>query len=142
MPNPPAMAIQQPTAFVRQRLPWLMLVFGMLLAWAMLGHSQPVTAHLASAAQAPVLVSPDRGHPDDLPDLVAIAESGAESFRSARQRPVDTPAPPTTAPVAAPARMFVAAAADTLLQHALERSHRYPPAPYLLLNPGHAPPLA
>lgn len=139
MPNLPSTAIQRPTAFVRQRLPWLMLVFGMLLAWAMLGHVAPATASVPALADAVVLVSPDRGHPDDLPDLIAIAESGAESFRSARQRPVDTPVPPT-APVAAPAGMFVAAAADTLLQHAVERSHRYPPAPYLLLNPGHAPP--
>ncbi|WP_269791294.1 hypothetical protein [Stenotrophomonas sp. Iso1] len=140
MPNPPSSAIQQLTALVRQRLPWLMLVVGMLLAWTMLGHSLPATTS-ASSAEAQVLISPDRGHPDDLPDLVAIAESGAESSRSARQRPVDSHVPPT-APVAAPAGMFVAAATDTLLQHAVERSHRYPPALYLLLNPGHAPPLA
>ncbi|MGH8055164.1 MAG: hypothetical protein ACREP4_14735 [Stenotrophomonas sp.] len=141
MPTLPATAIQRPTAFVRQRLPWLMLVAGMLLVWAMLGHAKQVTTSVSLATVAPVLVSPDRGHPDELPDLVAIAESGAESSRSARSRPADTP-PPPTALVAAPAGMFVAAAADTLLQHALERSHRYPPAPYLLLNPGHAPPLA
>ncbi|WP_449467416.1 hypothetical protein [Stenotrophomonas humi] len=142
MPNLPFTAILRPTAFVRQRLPWLMLVFGMLLAWAMLGHALPAKVSVSPTAVAhEVLVSPDRGRPDGQPDLVAIAESGAESLRSARQRPVDTPAPPT-APVAAPARMFVAAATDTLLQHAVERSHRYPPAPYLLLNPGHAPPQA
>ncbi len=143
MSTKPAKAVALTVATVRQRMPWLMLALGMLMVLALLGHAAapPVAASLTHAMDQ-VQASPDRGHPGDLPDLVAIAESSAETLRSARPRPADTPPTPMTAPVAAPAGMFVAAATDTLLRHAVERTHRYPPAPYLLLNPGHAPPRA
>jgi hypothetical protein len=143
MPHPPSTALQRPAAFVLQRLPWLMLAFGLLLAWTMLaGHPSAAPDAMPSTGFDQVSAVPGGGHPADLPDMVAISESGAESSRTARPRP--TPADLLTSLMigVVPSRMFLAAATDTRLRHALERSHHYPAAPYLLLNPGHAPPLA
>ncbi len=142
MSHPPSTVLQRQAAFVRTRLPWLLLVFGLLLAWTVLGHAAPAASSLPGMGIDQVSASPEGGHPGDLPDMAAISEAGAEASRTPRPRPVLAGLLPQrllTAP--GPRRMFLAAATDTRLRHALERSHHYPQAPYLLLNPGHAPPL-
>lgn len=142
MPQLPSTAITRHAAFVRQRLPWLMLVFGLLLAVAMLGHATAAQAVPPGTGFDQVNVCPEGGHPGDLPDIAAISEAGAESSRTSRPRSALAGMLETLLIGIAPSQMFQAAATDTRLRHALERSHRYPQAPYLLLNPGHAPPLA
>lgn len=130
-------------ATVRRRLPWLMLVFGMLLVWAVAFQAKAVvTAPLAMESFDQVLASPEPGHPQQPLEMAAISESGSESSRLTRQRPAAMLSSPVPLAMFTPSRVFVTAASDTLLQHAVERAQRYPLAPYLLLNPGHAPPRA
>lgn len=143
MSSPSTKAQTLTVATVRQRLPWLMLVFGMLLVWAVAFQAKAVfTAPLAMEAFDQVLVSPEPGHPQQPLEMAAISESGGESSRLTRPRPAATLSSPVPLALFTPSRVFVTAASDTLLQHAVERAQRYPLAPYLLLNPGHAPPRA
>ncbi|PZU28791.1 MAG: hypothetical protein DI584_04805 [Stenotrophomonas sp.] len=126
---------------MRQRLPWLMLVFGMLLVWAVAFQAKAVVnAPLAMECFDQVLVSPEPGHPQHPLEMDAISESGGESSRLTRPRPAAILSSPVPLALFTPSRIFVTAASDTLLRHAVERAQRYPLAPYLLLNPGHAPP--
>lgn len=137
------MAIQRFAAQLRQRQPWLMLALGLPIAWAMLGHAVAAPGALAPSASVDrVSALPGGGQPGDLPDMAAISESGAESLRSARPRPASTGSLPPRALPAPPSRTFLSAATDTRLRQALESAHRYPRAPYLLINRGHAPPRA
>lgn len=132
----------QRRAATRQRLAWPMLVVGMLLTWMMFAATLPASATPVGTALAPqVVASPDGGCPPELPDLVAISEAKVETLRSPQPRGMDTP-PLLMPTLASPASTFVAATSTTLLQHAVLSTRRYPPAPYLRLNPGHAPPLA
>lgn len=142
MPRPFVTAISRPTAFVRSRLPWLMLVFGMLLALTLAGQAGAKPLPVANTAADLVSALPGGGQPDEVPAMAAISESGSEGSRSARPRPALTAALPALAIPAPPSRTFQAAATDTRLRHALERLHRYPQAPYLRVHPGHAPPRA
>lgn len=127
----------------RQRLPWLMLVFGMLLVIAVAFQAKAVSAApLVMDYFDQILVSPEPGHPQHPLEMAAISECGGESSRLTRQRPAAMlPGLVQLVPFT-PSRVFTTAASDTLLQHAVERAQRYPLAPYLLLNPGHAPPRA
>ncbi len=142
MPCPPVTAVQCHTAFVRSRLPWLMWVFGLLLALTLAGQAGATPFQVASTAVDRISALPDGGHPDGLPGLAAIPESGTESTRNARPRSALAGTLPMQARPAPPSRTFQAAATDTRLRHALERQHRYPQAPYLLIHRGHAPPRA
>ncbi|WP_282272225.1 hypothetical protein [Stenotrophomonas sp. PS02298] len=143
MSSPSAKAQLLTVATVRRRLPWLMLVFGMLLVWAVaLQAKAVVTALPAMEAFDRVLVSPEPGHPQHPLEMAAISESGGESSRLTRPRPAAMLSSPVPLVPFTPSRVFMTAASDTLLQHAVERAQRYPLAPYLLLNPGHAPPHA
>lgn len=130
-------------ATVRQRLPWLMLVFGMLLVWAVAFQARAVvTAPISVESFDQILASPEPGHPQQPLEMTAISESGSESSRLTRPRPAAMLSSPVPLFAFTPNRVFMTAASDTLLQHAVERAQRYPLAPYLLLNPGHAPPRA
>ncbi|HEX7990037.1 MAG TPA: hypothetical protein VF513_07730 [Stenotrophomonas sp.] len=143
MSSPSTKAQSLTVAAVRQRLPWLMLVFGMLLVWAVAFQAKAVvTAPLAVEAFDQVLASPEPGHPQHPLEMAAISETGGESSRLTRPRPAAMLSSPVPLALFTPSRIFVTAASDTLLQHAVERAQRYPLAPYLLLNPGHAPPRA
>ena len=128
-------------ANVRRRLPWLMLVFGMLLVWAVAMQAKAVvTAPVTMDGFDQILVSPEPGHPQQPLQMTAISESGGETSRVSKQRPAPTLSSPALPAPLTPNRVFLTAASETLLQHAVERAQRYPLAPYLLLNPGHAPP--
>lgn len=141
MSSPSTKAQTLTVATVRRRLPWLMLVFGMLLVWAMaLQAKGVVTVPVAMGGFDQILVSPEPGHPQQPLQMTAISESGAETSRLSKQRPAPMLSSPVLLAPLTPNRVFLTAASDTLLQHAVERAQRYPLAPYLLLNPGHAPP--
>ncbi len=141
MSRPSAKAVPLTVARVRQRLPLLVLLFGMLLVWTVgLQAKTAVAAPLAAAGIDQVLVSPDPGQPLQPLQMAAINEAGAETTRVVRQRTAVLPPCMVQPAPATPHRIFLTAASDTLLQHAVERAQRYPLAPYLLLNPGHAPP--
>ena len=143
MSSPSTKAQTLTVATVRRRLPWLMLVFGMLLVWAVAFQTKAVViAPPAMEAFDQVLVSPEPGHPQHPLEMAAISESGGESSRLTRPRPAAMLSSPVPLVPFTPSRVFMTAASDTLLQHAVERAQRYPLAPYLLLNPGHAPPRA
>ncbi|MGE8281545.1 MAG: hypothetical protein ACN6O2_14055 [Stenotrophomonas sp.] len=137
----PVKALPNTVASVRQRLPLLMLVFGMLLVWAVALQAKAVAAApLAMTGYTQILVSPEPGHPQQPLQMVAISEAGSESSRPTRSRPAPLLSAPVMPASLTAHRVFMTAASDTLLQHAVERAQRYPLAPYLLLNPGHAPP--
>jgi len=141
MSSPSTKAHTLTVATVRQRLPWLMLVFGMLLVWAVALQAKAegaVPTALAGVEQ--VQVSPEPGHLQQPLQMTAISESGAESSRVGKQRPAPMLSSPLRPASFTPRRVFLTAASDTLLLHAVERAQRYPLAPCLLLNPGHAPP--
>ncbi|WP_313397885.1 hypothetical protein [Stenotrophomonas sp.] len=140
----PSTKVQLSTvANVRQRLPWLILVFGMLLVWAIAFQAKAaVTAPLTIEGFDQVLVSPEPGHPQHPLEMVAISESGGESSRLVRPRPAAMLSNPVVLVPFAASRVFMTASSDTRLLHAVERAQRYPLAPYLRLNPGHAPPHA
>ena len=141
MSSPSAKAQTLTVATVRRRLPWLMLVFGMLLVWAVALQAKAVVAvPLTVEGFDQILVSPEPGHPQQPLQMTAISESGAETSRLSKQRPAAMLSSPVLPAPLTPNRVFLTAASDTLLQHAVERAQRYPLAPYLLLNPGHAPP--
>lgn len=141
MSLPSTKAQKLTVATVRRRLPWLMLVFGMLLVWAVALQAKAVVAvPLTVEGFDQVLVSPEPGHPQQPLQMTAISESGAETSRLSKQRPAPMLSGPILFAPLTPNRVFLTAASDTLLQHAVERAQRYPLAPYLLLNPGHAPP--
>ncbi|KRG66913.1 hypothetical protein ABB27_11555 [Stenotrophomonas terrae] len=139
----PAKAVPLTVASVRRRLLWLPLLFGMLLVWAVALQVKAVAAApLAVEGHAQLLVSPEPGHPQQPLQMAAISEAGSESSRPTRSRPAPMLSSPVTPAPLTAHRVFMTAASDTLLQHAVERAQRYPLAPYLLLNPGHAPPRA
>lgn len=140
MSSPSTKAQTLTVATVRQRLPWLMLVFGMLLVWAVALQAKAVAAPATPEGCGQVLVSPEPGHTQQPLEMAAISESGGETSRVSKQRPAPMLASPVQPAPLTPKRVFLTAASDTLLQHAVERAQRYPLAPYLLLNPGHAPP--
>ncbi len=133
------------TAVSVRRLPWLLLLLlGMLLVWAVASQARAVVVPPGMNGFE-ARVSPEPDHPQLPMHMVAICESGAEASRMSRQRPASLPAFPAqlVAPATPPPqRVFMAAASDTLLLHAVARAQRYPLAPHLLLNPGHAPPRA
>lgn len=142
MSGPATITLHQPAAS-RPRLAWMMLLFSLLLTGLMFLVAPAASATPASVAGTALQVtaSPDDGCPPELPDLVAISETKVENQRSAQPRGVYTP--PRQCPLlTSPASTFVAATSSTLLQHAVLSARRYPPAPHLLLNPGHAPPRA
>ena len=141
MSSPSTKAQTLTVATVRRRLPWLMLVFGMLLVWAVALQAKAEGAvPTALAGFEQVQVSPEPGHPQQPLQMTAISESGGETSRASKQRPAPMLSSPVQLVPLTPNRIFLTAASDTLLQHAVERAQRYPLAPYLLLNPGHAPP--
>ena len=141
MSSPSTKAQTLTVATVRRRLPWLMLVFGMLLVWAVaLQAKGVVTVPVAIEGFDQILVSPEPGHPQQPLQMTAISESGAETSRVSKQRPAPMLSSPVQLVPVTPSHVFLTAASDTLLLHAVERAQRYPLAPYLLLNPGHAPP--
>ena len=69
-------------ATVRRRLPWLMLVFSVLLVWAVALQAKAVVAvPLTVEGFDQVLVSPEPGHPQQPLQMTAISESGGETSR-------------------------------------------------------------
>lgn len=138
-----ATAVPRSAASLRRRLPWLILLFGMLLVWATASQASAPATPRVSVTSAQVSVSPEPGHLQAPLYMAAISgESGTEQSRSNRHRLATLPASPAESACIAPRHVFLFAASNTLLLHAVERAQRYPLAPYLLLNPGHAPPLA
>ncbi|AMJ57305.1 MULTISPECIES: hypothetical protein [Stenotrophomonas] len=141
MPTSPAKSVPLTVAALRQRLHWLPLLFGLLLVCAVALQAKAMAAMpLAIVSHDQVQASPEPGHPQPPLQMAAISEAGSETSRPNRQRPAPVLSAPVQLAPLTSQHVFMTAASDTLLQHAVERAQRYPLAPCLLLNPGHAPP--
>lgn len=142
MPRLFHMASPRCAALLRRHLVWLF----MALALPLIGAAAAPSGVAAISGISPEMASmhaPGERTPDKHPIVIAMTgEAGLEESRPPRQRvPVDIDAG-IRAAVPRQDHVFLAAAAETVLQHALARSQAYPREPHLRLNHSHAPPLA